>query len=52
MKILYDIDEKTHVDEFGVDHSNFSLRDELEYNYMRNMQRMNQVIREQASLHL
>ena len=37
---LYDIDEKTHIDEFGIDHSNFSLRDELEYNYMRANQPM------------
>lgn len=37
---LYKFNEKTQIDEFGVDHSNFSLRDELEYNYMRNMQRM------------
>ena len=32
---LYNIDDKTQIDEFGVDHSKFSLRDELEYNYMR-----------------
>ena len=35
MKTLYDIDEKTHVDEFGVDHSDFSLLDEIEYNFRR-----------------
>ena len=40
MKTLYDIDEKTHVDEFGVDHSDFSLRDEIEYNFMRANQPM------------
>lgn len=40
MKTLYDIDEKTHIDEFGVDHSNFSLRDEIEYNFMRANQPM------------
>ena len=34
MKTLYDIDEKNYIDEFGVDHSNFSLRDEIEYNFM------------------
>lgn len=32
---LYKIDEDTQIDEFGVDHSKFSLRDELEYNFMR-----------------
>lgn len=32
---LYNIDNKTQIDEFGVDYSKFSLRDELEYNYMR-----------------
>lgn len=35
MKTLYDIDEKNYIDEFGVDHSNFSLRDEIEYNFRR-----------------
>ena len=40
MKTLYDIDEKTHVDEFGVAHSDFSLRDEIEYNFMRANQPM------------
>ena len=32
---MYTINEKTGIDEFGIDHSNFSLRDELEYNMMR-----------------
>ena len=32
---LYKIDQDTQIDEFGVDHSNFSLRDEIEYNTMR-----------------
>ena len=32
---LYDINNKTRIDEFGVDHSNFSLRDEIEYNFRR-----------------
>lgn len=32
---MYKINEKTGIDEFGIDHSNFSLRDELEYNMMR-----------------
>ncbi len=32
---LYDIDEKTQIDEYGVCHKDFSLRDELEYNAMR-----------------
>ena len=32
---LYDMDQQTRIDEFGVDHSNFSLRDEIEYNFMR-----------------
>lgn len=32
---LYQIDEDTQIDEFGVDQSNFSLRDKLEYNLMR-----------------
>ena len=40
MKTLYDIDEKTHVDEFGVDHSDFSLLNEIEYNFMRANQPM------------
>lgn len=35
MKKLYDIDEQTQIDKFGVDHSNFSLRDEIEYNFRR-----------------
>ena len=32
---LYKIDEDTQIDEFGVDQSKFSLRDKLEYNFMR-----------------
>ena len=32
---LYQIDEDTQIDEFGVDQSIFSLRDKLEYNFMR-----------------
>ena len=32
---LYDMDQQTRIDEFGVDHSNFSLRDEIEYNFRR-----------------
>lgn len=32
---LYNFDDKTQIDEFGVNHSNFSLRDELEYNFRR-----------------
>ena len=32
---MYKMDEDTQIDEFGVDHSNFSLRDEIEYNYHR-----------------
>lgn len=36
----YKINEKTGIDEFGIDHSNFSLRDELEYNMMRAKQSM------------
>lgn len=32
---LYEIDRDTQIDEFGVDHSNFSLRDEIEYNFRR-----------------
>lgn len=32
---LYDIDEETQIDEYGVCHKNFSLRDELEYNFRR-----------------
>ena len=37
---LYEIDRDTQIDEFGVDHSNFSLRDEIEYNFMRANQPM------------
>ena len=32
---LYKFNQDTQIDEFGVDHSNFSLRDEVEYNLMR-----------------
>lgn len=32
---LYKFNQDTQIDEFGVDHSNFSLRDEVEYNIMR-----------------
>lgn len=32
---LYDINDKTGIDEFGVNHNNFSLRDEIEYNFKR-----------------
>ena len=32
---LYDMDQQTRIDEFGVDHSNFSLRDEIDYNFRR-----------------
>ena len=32
---LYDMDQQTRIDEFGVDHSNFSLHDEIEYNFRR-----------------
>ena len=41
-KTLYDIDPKTQIDEFGVDHSNFSTRDELEYNFKIAEQQQNQ----------
>lgn len=37
---MYKINEKTGIDEFGIDYSNFSLRDELEYNMMRAKQSM------------
>ena len=37
---LYKFDPDTQIDEFGVDHSNFSLRDEIEYNFMRANQPM------------
>ena len=36
---LYDMDQQTRIDEFGVDHSNFSLRDEIEYNFRRAKER-------------
>ncbi len=39
---LYKFNEKTQIDEFGVDHSNFSLRDELEYNLYRAKEKENQ----------
>ena len=32
---LYDINDKTGFDEFGVNHNDFSLRDEIEYNFKR-----------------
>lgn len=32
---LYNIDELTHIDEYGVDHSDFNNRQELEYNIRR-----------------
>ena len=32
---LYKFNDETQIDEFGVDHSNFSLRDEIEYNFRR-----------------
>lgn len=32
---LYNIDDKTQIDEFGVCHKDFSLRDEIEYNFRR-----------------
>ena len=32
---LYKIDENTLIDEYGVCHKDFSLRDEVEYNFMR-----------------
>ncbi len=35
MKPLYKINRNTMVDEFDVDHSKFSLRDEIEYNFKR-----------------
>lgn len=34
MSVLYKIDKDTLIDEVGVDHSKFSLREELEYNMM------------------
>ena len=37
---LYKFNQDTQIDEFGVDHSNFSLRDEVEYNIMRANQSM------------
>ena len=40
MNNLYKIDQDTQIDEFGVDHSKFSLRDEIEYNTMRLNQSM------------
>jgi len=32
---LYKFDDKTQIDEYGVNHSDFSLRDEIEYNARR-----------------
>ena len=32
-KLLYKIDKNTGIDEFGIDHSDFSLHDELMYNF-------------------
>ena len=32
---LYDIDEKTYIDEYGTDHSDFSLADEIAYNFKK-----------------
>jgi hypothetical protein len=32
---LYKLKENSQIDEFGIDHSKFSLRDEIEYNMMR-----------------
>ncbi len=40
---LYDIDEKTQIDEYGVCHKDFSLRDELEYNIMRQKEKEQQM---------
>ena len=40
MSNLYKFNQDTSIDEFGVDHSNFSVRDELEYNKMRLNQSM------------
>ena len=36
---LYNIDEKTYIDEYGIDHSNFSLADEIDYNFRRAKER-------------
>ena len=41
MKPLYEINRNTMVDEFDVDHSKFSLRDEIEYNFKRANERAN-----------
>ena len=40
---LYDINEKTQIDEYGVCHKDFSLRDELEYNIMRQKEKEQQM---------
>ncbi|MDO4162432.1 MAG: hypothetical protein Q4D80_05465 [Pseudomonadota bacterium] len=32
---LYNIDENSRIDEYGIDHSDFSLLDELKYNFRR-----------------
>lgn len=40
---LYDIDEETLIDEYGVCHKGFSLRDELEYNAKRQKEKNEKV---------
>ena len=40
MSNLYNFNQDSAIDEFGVDHSDFSVRDELEYNMMRANQSM------------
>ena len=42
MSVLYKIDKDTLIDEFGVDHSKFSLREKLEYNMMLADEKNNQ----------
>ncbi len=44
MTKLYEINPTTMVDEFDVDHSKFSLRDEIEYNFKRAKERSKQEI--------
>ncbi len=39
---LYKFNQDTQIDEFGVDHSDFSLRDEVEYNIMRSQEKEQQ----------
>lgn len=39
---LYKFNQDSTIDEFGVDHSNFSVRDELEYSKMRLQEREQQ----------